>query len=140
MSWNRVSYRLIMENSKTIQYVWCVSLFIDLTYLLCDRTLGFVCVLMKWPLRTACLIVLWGLSHFWLLSSLSILVIKSFFLIHYILKFQSSSSFHYLGIWIYLALFRSIAHLIWNYCYCFVLIRVLSNKWTELTKPWSCVN
>ena len=63
-----------------------------------------------------------------------------FFLIHYILKFQSSSSFHYLAIWIYLALFRSIAHLIWNYCYCFVLIRVLFNKWTELTKPWSCVN
>ena len=62
-----------------------------------------------------------------------------FFSIHYILKFQSSSSFHYLAIWIYLELFRSIAHLIWNYCYCFVLIRVLFNKWRELTKPWSYV-
>ena len=52
-------------------------------------------------------------------------VIKHFFLIHYILKFQLNHSFHHLGVWIFLALFRSIAHLIWNYCYCFDLFRVL---------------
>ena len=67
-------------------------------------------------------------------------VIKHFFLIHYILKFQLNHSFHHLGVWIFLALFRSIAHLVWNYCYCFDLFRVLFNKWTEFTKPWSYVN
>ena len=79
MSWNRVSWRLIMANRKTITgSLNCFYLLLVLTYPWCDWTLGFVCVLMKLPFRTACLIVLWGLSHFWL-SSLSILVIKSFF-------------------------------------------------------------
>ena len=67
-----------MGNGKTFDRHNAVSLkrfylLLILTYLLCDWTLWFVWVFMEWPLRTACLIVLWGLSHFWLLSSLSIL-------------------------------------------------------------------